>query len=152
MNYAILDHLIDDEKKIRTDVFIKEQGFRHEFDETDEYSTHLLVYDGDIPVGCGRVYEVFEDIKDSKIPFFSVAESPVYAIGRIALISDYRGMKLGSSIVWKLVKLAESYGAKTIQLSAQCRVQKFYETCGFTVASDIYMDEDCPHVLMRKSV
>jgi len=103
-------------------------------------------------VGCGRVYEVFEDIKDSKIPSFSAAESPVYAIGRIALVSDYRGMQLGSSIVWKLVKLAESYGAKTIQLSAQCRVQKFYETCGFTAASDIYMDEDCPHVLMRKSV
>lgn len=153
MNYAILDHLSEDEKRIRTDVFIMEQGFRHEFDEIDEYATHLLVYDGDIPIGCGRIYEVFkESSPSSEGTASSAAETPVYAIGRIALVKDYRGMQLGSTIVWKLTRLAEEYGAKTIQLSAQCRAQGFYEKCGFTAIGETYMDEDYPHILMRKSI
>lgn len=153
MNYAVLDHLSEDEKRIRTDVFITEQGFLYEFDEIDEYATHLLAYDGDTPIGCGRIYEVLNDSHNSD-PHDShhppAAPPPVYAIGRIALVKEYRGMQLGSSIVWKLTRMAEEYGAKTIQLSAQCRARGFYEKCGFTAVGESYMDEQYPHILMRK--
>ena len=154
MNYAVLDPLIEDEKRIRTDVFITEQGFLHEFDEIDEYATHLLVYDGDKPIGCGRIYEVLNDshVSGDSGSGSPAAEPPVYAIGRIALVKEYRGMQLGSAIVWKLTKLAEEYGAKTIQLSAQCRARGFYEKCGFTAVGETYMDEQYPHILMRKIV
>ncbi len=147
MNYAVLDHLSEDEKRIRTDVFITEQGFLHEFDDIDEYATHLLAYDGDTPVGCGRIYEILSDSHAAASP---AAPPPVYAIGRIALVKEYRGMQLGSAIVWKLTRMAEEYGAKTIQLSAQCRARGFYEKCGFTAVGEIYMDEQYPHILMRK--
>ncbi len=147
MNYAVLDHLSEDEKRIRTDVFITEQGFLHEFDDIDEYATHLLAYDGDTPVGCGRIYEILRDCHAAASP---AAPPPVYAIGRIALVKEYRGMQLGSAIVWKLTRMAEEYGAKTIQLSAQCRARGFYEKCGFTAVGETYMDEQYPHILMRK--
>ena len=49
-------------------------------------------------------------------------------------------------------KEAKKLNAKTLELSAQCRVQGFYEKCGFTPIGDIYMDEHCPHIHMEKKI
>ena len=37
-------------------VFIKEQGFKDEFDEIDDFAKHVLLFDGDIPVGTCRFF------------------------------------------------------------------------------------------------
>ena len=43
-------------------------------------------------------------------------------------------------------------GAAGMEVSAQCRVQPFYEKCGFTSVGEVYLDEFCPHIRMVKEL
>lgn len=43
MVIQILDHITDEIKQIRIDVFMKEQGFEDEFDEIDETAKFVLL-------------------------------------------------------------------------------------------------------------
>ena len=66
-------YLPEESKKIRTDVFVFEQGFIDEFDENDDKSIHVLMYDGEAAIGTCRI--VYSD------------EHKSIAIGRFA-VSD----------------------------------------------------------------
>ena len=44
MEYKI-SGLGEDAAKIRTEVFVEEQGFSNEFDDTDKVCTHIVFYD-----------------------------------------------------------------------------------------------------------
>ena len=57
--------LNEDEKKIRQSVFVDEQKFELEFDDTDNKAMHYVMYDGETAIGCCRAY--FED--DPRINF-----------------------------------------------------------------------------------
>lgn len=50
MTFKIYDKLCEDAKKLRTEVFVAEQGFETEFDDTDSKARHILGYDGEKPV------------------------------------------------------------------------------------------------------
>ena len=43
-------------------------------------------------------------------------------------------------------------GGKKLILSAQCRVQPFYEKLGYTARGEIYLDEYCEHIHMEKTL
>lgn len=51
MFIKIYDEIPEEAKTIREAVFIKEQGFKDEFDEIDDVAKHVLLFEGDIPVG-----------------------------------------------------------------------------------------------------
>ena len=51
MVIQILDHITDEIKQIRIDVFMKEQGFEDEFDEIDEIAKFVLLYIDGKPAG-----------------------------------------------------------------------------------------------------
>ena len=123
-----------DAKIIRQNVFISEQGFENEFDDTDKVAVHCVIYDGGFPVATGRVFE----------------QDGSAHIGRIAVQKAYRGKKLGEMVVKALEDYAEKAGFKECALSAQTRVQGFYEKLGYTAHGDVYFDEYCPHILMTK--
>ena len=74
--------------KIRTEVFIKEQGFKDEFDETDKTCSHIVLYDNENPVATCRYFKEGEN----------------YHIGRVAIIKEYRGKHLGN----KIMQIAEN--------------------------------------------
>jgi predicted GNAT family N-acyltransferase len=133
----IYNGLYPDCRSIREAVFMDEQGFVNEFDDIDERAYHAVIYDGDKPVATGRL---FSDEKGS------------YFIGRIAVTKEYRGLSLGSCVVKELEKQAGDMGVKLISLSAQCRVQEFYEKLGYVATDDIHDDEGCPHVTMTKAL
>ncbi len=121
--------------QIRQTVFVDEQNFVDEFDEIDKIAYHAAVFDNDKLIGCGRV---FLDEKGCHI-------------GRIAVVKEYRGKKVGSYIVTEL----EKFGAKTFEfdkyvLSAQTRVKDFYANLGYKEHGDIYFEEHCEHVEMYK--
>ena len=42
--------------KVRVKVFVEEQGFHDEFDETDNTAWHVIMYDGTRPLAVGRLY------------------------------------------------------------------------------------------------
>lgn len=56
MTIKCYDKQPDEEVKIRTLVFVEEQGFKDEFDSIDETATHLVMFDGDNPVAVGRFF------------------------------------------------------------------------------------------------
>lgn len=133
--------LNNDLRYIREKVFVEEQGFQDEFDDVhiDNISFHLLLYIEGKPVATGRLYQ--------KDPV-----NNVYIIGRLAVLSDYRNLNLGSIVLTSLEEKAKHCGATAIELSAQCRVQGFYEKYGYRAIGNSYLDGDCPHILMIKDL
>ncbi len=132
------DFRTEEAARIRQKVFIEEQGFRYEFDETDAVSLHIIIYSGGIAAGTGRMFT--EDGGKS------------YHLGRIAVLPEYRHLRLGSEIVNAMCGKAKALGAELCVLSAQCRAKEFYKKLGFKEKGEIYYDEDCPHIHMEKTL
>lgn len=138
MFIKIYDEIPQEAKAIRKSVFMKEQGFKDEFDETDHLAKHMLLFEDDIPVATCRF-------------FFSV-ERDCYVIGRIAVSKEFRGKQYGEKMLQGAEKAVSDLGGKRVELSAQCRVAEFYKKQGYMELNDIHTDEDCPHTWMRKEV
>lgn len=132
---VILKQLNEGCAAVRKAVFMEEQGFRQEFDDVDDRAYHVLIQDGERPVATGRLF---------------TEDGETYLIGRVAVLSAYRGQHLGEHVVTALEQQAKACGAKCITLSAQCRAAGFYEKLGYTKTEEYHMDEFCPHVTMRK--
>ncbi len=125
-----------DARLIRQAVFVDEQGFVNEFDSIDGNAVHAVIYDGGFPVATGRLF----------------GEDGEAHIGRIAVRKAYRGKELGRKIVETLEKSAAELGYKVIMLSAQKRIESFYEKLGYKSYGDVYYDEYCPHIAMKKEI
>lgn len=138
MELRVYDTLPAEASAIRKSVFIDEQGFENEFDQTDTYATHLVMYDNGIPVGTCRL--------------FRKEDASSYIIGRLAVIREYRGRAIGS----KLLKAAEETAAgrhgSRIILHAQMQARNFYEKQGYIPYGDIELEENCPHIWMQKDL
>lgn len=130
--------LNDDIKYIRQAVFVEEQGFENEFDEIDNYATHLLLKIDDKPIATLR--------------FFYSKEHDCYVIGRVAVIKEHRKEHLGSYIMKEVEKELIRMKANKVGLSAQVGVKGFYESLGYEEKGDIYLDEGCPHIWMEKNI
>lgn len=128
----------EDAFSIRQQVFVDEQGFVNEFDSIDDTAYHLCAYDGGTPIGSGRL--------------FSEKGDKEYHIGRIAVISEYRGKNIGALIMNALEAYGKGIGAELLCLSAQTRASGFYEKLGFTRYGEEYFDEYCPHIAMKKEL
>ena len=113
MNYKIYDQLPQEAKEIRIKVFMEEQGFKDEFDDLDEVCKHLVVFDHQKAIGTCRYYY----------------DNPLQAnvIGRIAVIKEYRGKKVGQYIVQSACSLIQG----NVCLHAQLQAKPFYEKLGF---------------------
>lgn len=141
MKTQITNHLTEDGKNLREEVFVKEQGFSPEIelDDIDNIAYHLVIYKNEIPVAAGRI-------------FASDENKTVYTIGRVAVKKEYRRQSIGREILSSLEEYAKELGASKIQLHSQCLSQSFYEKCGYTAVGDIFYEELCPHIHMEKSL
>ena len=120
-------------KIIRETVFLKEQGFKEDYDEIDDICTHCILYVDDQIAGCAR---------------FFVDENNHMKLGRFAILKQFRKKGYGKIIVNCITKNALELGYNQIYLSGQVTAVKFYENCGFKVISEAYLDEHCEHVDM----
>lgn len=132
------NYLCDDAKKIRDEVFIKEQHFQNEYDDIDNYATHLVFYRNEDPIATCR--------------FFQSENKGEYIVGRIAVLKEHRGNHHGEMILNTVEELIKSEGGTTIRLSAQTRVQAFYEKFGYKAVGEKYLDEHCEHINMKKYI
>ncbi|MBQ2611190.1 GNAT family N-acetyltransferase [bacterium] len=128
--------LNDDIIKIRTSVFVDEQGFKDEFDETDKTCSHIVLYDNEKPVATCRYFKDGEN----------------YHIGRVAIIKEYRGQRLGNKIMQITEAEIKNEGGQKIEVSAQVRVSDFYKKLGYNKVGNIYFDEYCEHIRMVKNL
>ena len=122
-------------KEIRQEVFMDEQGFKNEFDEKDKESYHLLLRVGGENAGTAR--------------FFKEEES-VYHAGRICIRKKFRGLGLGRILISELSAKIKELGGRKILISAQKDKEGFYQKQGFSSYGEVYNDEHCPHIDMKK--
>lgn len=119
--------------QIRRRVFIEEQGVPEdlEWDAHDDASVHLMAWDlGATPVGCVRLL-------------------PDFSVGRMAVLSEYRGLGIGSALLAAAIEYAQEADWPFVTLSAQTQAIAFYQKAGFVVESEEYLDANIPHRDMR---
>ena len=136
MVIQILDHITDEIKQIRIDVFMKEQGFEDEFDEIDDIAKFVLLSIDGKAAGTCR--------------YFPSSDGGDAHIGRMAVRKLYRGQHLGTKIMMAAENGIRRDGYKTCSLSAQVQAKPFYESLGYKAEGEEYLDEGCAHILMRK--
>ncbi|AYC33110.1 GNAT family N-acetyltransferase [Pseudomonas cavernae] len=124
-----------DLRRIRETVFIAEQAVppELEWDAEDPHAVHFLALDGDYAIGAARLL-------------------PDGHIGRVSVLKDWRGLKVGEALVTAAIKEAERRGLTRQMLSAQVHATPFYERLGFAVVSGEFLDAGIPHVdMVRQS-
>ena len=96
-------------QRVRETVFVVEQGVppEIELDEFDAVSLHAVAFDGDAPVGTGRLL-------------------PDGHIGRMAVLTAFRGKGIGGALLGALMKAAKARGDREVMLSAQVGALRFY--------------------------
>ena len=138
MEFKTYAYLAEDAKTIRQKVFMQEQGFVDEFDDTDLRATQIVLYDEGKPIAICRI--------------FPGNKRNEFILGRLAVLKEYRGKNIGALMLQEAQKTVAKKGGTSISLHAQCRVQKFYEKCGYTVFGEVGEEEGCPHIWMKKQI
>ena len=124
MNAKTYTTLPQEAKNIRIKVFMKEQGFENEFDNIDQISSHIVVFDETKPVGTCRFFK----------------ENNHYTIGRVAVLKE------------SAEKEIKRISGDVIVVHAQVRVSSFYEKQGYIQFGQIDDDEGVPHKWMKKRI
>lgn len=119
----------------RCAVFVVEQhNACQEIDEMDAKSFHLwLEEDGQI-LSYARVFQDVDGISH---------------IGRV--LSTVRGKGYGARIMEAAIEACHNnFVMAPILLESQCAVSDFYAKHGFKVISEMFLENEIPHVLMRR--
>lgn len=126
--------------KLRSEVFVVEQNCVYlDIDGKDEKALHLLgTFEGKI-VAYARLFKP----KD----YFTEA-----SIGRVVTHPNFRERKIGHILMQEAVESIRIYfGESKITISAQLYLKKFYESHGFIQTSEMYLEDDIPHIEMKRS-
>lgn len=126
--------------QLRSLVFVVEQNCVYQdIDGKDEKALHLLgEFQGKI-VAYARLF--------NKSDYFENA-----SIGRVIVHPDYRDKKYGHDLMKNAIEGIEMhFGESKITISAQLYLKKFYETNGFVQTSEMYLEDDIPHIEMKRN-
>lgn len=121
-------------RAVRETVFVLEQGVppEIELDAHDRSALHALAEDaGGRPIGAGRL------LADGHI-------------GRLAVLADWRGRRVGRALLDALVAAAARRGHREAVLNAQTQAIDFYRRAGFEISGAPFMEAGIPHQEMRK--
>jgi len=122
--------------KERTKVFVVEQNCAYqEVDNKDDNATHVLFKLGNQIVAYTRIVPHDNNIDIS--------------FGRVLVVKEYRKLNLGRQIVETTIKyINDNYPNQHIKIQAQNYLKHFYESFGFISVSDVYLEDDIPHIDM----
>ena len=127
---------IHDLFSLRSEVFVVEQNCVYQdIDGRDENAEHAILKKNNKIIAYARV---LEDRVSNNI-----------SIGRIVVSKKERGNSLGSYLLdFILKKIHEEKPKRTIKISAQAHLEKFYTDRGFKRTSNTYMEDGIPHISM----
>ena len=123
--------------ELRNDVFVVEQEcIYQDCDRKDLEAYHLFCIENDKIIATLRILE--KGISYDEI-----------SIGRVVVDKLYRRKKLGRKAMEMAIDfINNTYGNSPIRISAQVYIKEFYESLGFKAVSDIYLEDDIPHIEM----
>jgi len=124
--------------QLRQEIFIIEQDCIYpDIDDKDQAAHHLLAYEGDKPVGCLRVLGE------------GVSYEGAASIGRVVVHEAYRGRGIAKEMMLQaLAFIRAEMGDIPVKISAQTYAIAFYESVGFEVMGEAYLEDGIPHVGM----
>lgn len=97
-------------------------ALREEFDDHDRDGTkYIVLLDDGYPVATSRFYE---------------ESSETVIIGRVVVLPDYRGRRLGELVVTEAEKWAFELGYKKIIVDSRLEAVGFYEKLGYSRCND----------------
>lgn len=120
--------LQQDAQPIREAVFIQEQQIaaHDEWDDLDAVSLHFVVYLDEQAVATARLLAN-------------------HSIGRVAVLSAFRGLGLGQQLMQKIIDTARIQQRPEVKLSSQVHAIGFYQALGFQLVGEVYLDCGIPH-------
>lgn len=76
------------------------------------------------------------------------------SIGRVANHEQVRGKGVGRALIRQALAHVDAWNAETgtsgVRISAQVYLQRFYESFGFEVVGEPYLEDDLPHIEMLR--
>ena len=125
--------------RLRSEIFVVEQNCVYlDPDGKDKLALHLFgEYQGKI-VAYSRLFK-------AGISF------DFASIGRVVVDANYRNKKLGHDLMREAITGIQShFGESKITIGAQLYLKKFYESHGFVQTSEMYLEDDIPHIEMKR--
>ena len=125
--------------QLRSQVFVVEQNCVYQdIDGKDAKALHLMgEYDGKIVAYC-RLFKSGDYFQEA-------------SIGRVVIDANFRDKKWGHEMMKQAIAGIETHFKETkIIISAQLYLQKFYESHGFVQTSEMYLEDDIPHIEMKR--
>ena len=114
-------------------------SLREEFDEHDcDGTRYIVLLDDGYPIATCRFYEV---------------DSKTVVLGRVVVLPDHRGQKLGRKVIEEAEKWIAELGYKIISIDSRTEAVGFYEKLGYELCSDHEEKSgffDC--IKMRKNI
>ena len=93
-------------------------SLRDEFDEHDcDGTRYIVILDDGYPIATCRFYEI---------------DSDTMLIGRVVVLPEYRGKKLGNKTVSEAEKWIAELGYKEVVIDSRVTAVGFYEKLGYT--------------------
>ena len=123
----------------REAVFVVEQACAYqELDGLDAEARHLIAWAGDTVAAYLRVLA----------PGVRFAEP---SIGRVMTAAGFRRNGLGRELMaWALAQINAMYTGQNVRISAQTHLEAFYGAFGFVSVSEMYLEDDIPHIEMLR--
>ncbi len=125
--------------RLRAEVFIVEQNCVYQdIDNKDQKALHLIgECEGEI-VAYSRLFKAGDYFENA-------------SIGRVVIAEKHRDKKWGHQLVQAAIDAIENHFRTTkVTISAQLYLKKFYEDNGFVAIGESYLEDDIPHIEMRR--
>lgn len=125
--------------RLRSAIFVVEQNCVYlDPDGKDKLALHLFgEFNGEI-VAYSRLFKAGISFDNS-------------SIGRVTVDANYRDRKWGHDLMRESIAgIKSNFGENKITIGAQLYLKKFYESHGFVQTSEMYLEDDIPHIEMKK--
>jgi ElaA protein len=125
--------------RLRSEIFVVEQNCVYlDLDGKDKKGLHLIgQFEGRI-VAYSRLFK----------PGISFDNA---SIGRVVVDANYRDKKWGHELMREAIAgIKNHFGENKITIGAQLYLKKFYESHGFVQTSEMYLEDDIPHIEMKR--
>lgn len=124
--------------RLRSEVFVVEQNCVYQdIDNKDQKALHLFgILEGKI-IAYSRLFKPGDYFEFS-------------SIGRVVVAEKHRDKNFGHVLIdQSILEIKNRFKVENITISAQLYLKKFYESHGFKATSEMYLEDDIPHIEMK---
>lgn len=118
---------------------VEQHSVYQDCDDKDQLSFHLTGWNKNILVAYSRL-----------LPPGLAFKEP--SIGRVITSPTIRGNRIGFELMTRSIdNIYELFGELPITIGAQVYLKKFYESFGFVICGEVYLEDGIKHMHMQRS-